>query len=98
MSDFFWHGPLRTIRYDASAEKSTENHEKKGRRQQDQVHGIEWRLARRPEDGDAIGGIGHHLLVVPGQALSETGDVWIVYSFDDEYVTIHAIHFPDAIQ
>ena len=98
MSDHSWYGPLRTIRYDVSAEKSTEIHDKKGRRQQDQVPGIEWRLARRPEQGDAIGGIGHYLLVIPGQALSETGDVWILYSIDNEFVTIHAIHFADAIQ
>lgn len=71
MSDYSRYRPLRTIRCDASVEKSTEIHEQKGRRQQDQVHEIEWRFARRSEDVDAIGGKGLYVLVSPGQVHSE---------------------------
>lgn len=84
----------RDIRYDAPAQDVVDSFTDPNDRFQDQLMGIEWLLCRTP-------GIGrpkqkdepeNNLLAVwKGNSSIGTFDVWVLYSYDDDCVTVHGI-------
>jgi hypothetical protein len=88
---FFW-VTHRTITYDPLAQavldKFTDPHD----RFHDQLMGIEWLLARTPNVGVSAQKDKPNenvLFVSKGDELANTKDVWILYSYDLESVTVH---------
>ena len=88
-----WSG-YREIHYEASAQQVVDGFTAPNDRFQEQLMGIEWLLCRTPNIGrpkskdvpnaNLIG-------VWKGSARSGTFDVWVLYSYDDDCVTIHGM-------
>ncbi|KQU87538.1 hypothetical protein ASD12_08480 [Mesorhizobium sp. Root102] len=81
---------------DKRAQDFVDEHSVPGNRFEDQWHGIEWLICRKPEKG-----LPRHpqepskflLLVVTGYDLAGTKEVWVLYSYDDSDVVVHAVTF-----
>ena len=94
----FW-DTHRTIAYEARAEAELARFTDPHDRFHDQVMGWEWLLARTPTVGkpaqkDEINKF--VLLALRGDEMASTHEVWILYSYDAESVTVHALRVTDG--
>ena len=65
---------------------------------EEQIRAAEWLLSRKPENGmpQAPSNSKKVLVhVVGGQPLAGTGDIWVLYSYDEENVYIHGLKIHD---
>ena len=88
-----WSG-YREIQYEALAQSVVNGFTNPHDRFQDQLLGIEWLLCRTPSIGrpKSKDSPQTHLIGVwKGSERSGTFDVWVLYSYDDDCVTIHGI-------
>lgn len=84
----------REIHYEALAQAVLEKFEDPHDRFHDQLMGIEWLLCRTPSIGrpkSKDSPEAELLAVWKGNVHIGTNDVWLLYSFDDESVTVHGI-------
>lgn len=89
----------RTVVLDARAQEFVDSNSSPGSRFDDQWRGIEWLLCRKPDLG-----LPRHknvptkflLLVVASNEIANTREVWVLYSYDDNNVIVHAIAFGPA--
>lgn len=84
----------RTIAYEKPAQDVLDGFTDPHDRFHDQIMGIEWLLARAPNVGvPAQKDDPTHflLLVTKGDTLAKTKDIWLLYSYNDESVTVHAV-------
>jgi hypothetical protein len=86
----------RTVVYDALASGFLTQNTQPGDRFEDQWRGIEWLLSRTPGIGlprdKQIPGR-FNVVVVAGNPAARTREVWVLYSYEDHEVTVHAIRF-----
>ena len=96
---FSGHRKLRTIILDDTASSFVEEQEKQHHRFEDQWNGIEWLLSRKPEQGtpmDKDYPCWCLLKVIPRKKLVDgLRGITLLYSFNNESVTIHSICFND---
>jgi hypothetical protein len=89
----------RTVVLDERAQSFIDANSDPGNRFDEQWRGIEWLVCRKPERGlprHAKEPTKFLLLVVAGNDLAGTKDVWALYSYDDASVFVHAVTFgPD---
>jgi hypothetical protein len=88
---FFW-VTHRTIAYEARAQQVIDEYTDPHDRFHDQLQGLEWLVARSPSIGLAAQKdlpTQHLLYVSKGDAFAKTSDIWLLYSYDDETVTVH---------
>ncbi|KAA3448861.1 hypothetical protein C7I87_19515 [Mesorhizobium sp. SARCC-RB16n] len=90
----------RTVVLDQRAQVFVDAHAVANGRFDEQWQGIEWLICRMPEKGlprHAHEPTKFLLFVVAGNDLAETKEVWVLYSYDDNDVTVHAVAFaPEA--
>lgn len=85
----------REVVYEPAARKILDQFTDPHDRFHDQLMGIEWLLARTPWIGvpatkeDRSKNV---LYVCQGDDLAGTSDVWLLYSYDDERVTVQGIN------
>ena len=89
----------RTIVYDKRAQEvldqSTDPHD----RLHEQIMGVDWLLARTPNIGvpaQKETPTEFLLLVLAGDPLAGTKEVWLLYSYDDETVTVHGLNVTEC--
>ena len=93
-----WNGDLRTIVYDDAAQSEIERFTDPHDRFHDQLMAIDWLLCRTPHIGrprykeDSNNFL---VYVVKKDTLANTSEVWILYSYDDNTVTIHGLKVVD---
>ena len=95
---FFW-VTHRTITYDKAAQLVLDQFKDPHDRFHDQLMGIEWLLARTPNIGVSAQKdepTRHVLYVSKGDDLAKTKDVWLLYSYDEEAVTVHGFKVADG--
>ncbi len=91
-----WGLTLRTVVLD---EKALEFHEQamdRNCRFDDQWAAVEWLLSKAPENGQFRDEDYPHrnlIYVVPADELAGTKELWVLYSYDSQQVTVHAIRF-----
>ena len=98
MNGFEWNGALRTIAYNAPAQSEVDRFVDPDDRFQDQLMAIEWLLCRTPHIGRSRykeNPDEYLVYVVKEDTLAETSEVWILYSFDDDTVTVHGLKVLD---
>lgn len=82
----------RTVVLDPEAEKFVVRAEAAHPRFEAQWRGVEWLLARSPEIGrprDPHEPMKYLVHVVPENSLATTHELWILYSYDIDEVTVH---------
>ena len=72
-----------------------------GARFEDQWRGVEWLLARTPEKGTPR--YPHEptkflIYVFPANQWAKTRELWVLYSYDDDRVTIHLVQFGAEVE
>lgn len=85
----------RTVVLDSRAEEFV-NREQKNLRFEDQWNGVEWILARTPDSGLPrlhSSPTNYLLYVFPENLLAETGKLEVLYSYDEDVVTVHAVRY-----
>lgn len=90
---------FRTVVYDGIAQTTLDRQIALGDRTNEQMDGLEWLLSRTPEIGTPRQRekLNEHLLFVSrGDTVARTHDVWLLYSYDDQQVTIHGLKFVKA--
>ncbi len=86
----------RDVALDQQAQDFVDGVSAEAKRFEDQWRGVEWLLARTPENGtprfpnDATK---YLIYVFPGNPWAETRDLWVLYSYDDDRVVIHLARF-----
>jgi hypothetical protein len=86
----------RTIIFDKRAESFLGANAVPGERFEEQWRGIEWLLSRKPDVGAPrykSEPTKFLIYVVASNGYANMREVWVLYSFDDSNVTIHAIEF-----
>lgn len=84
----------RAIAYDAAAQTVVDGFTDPHDRFHDQLMGIEWLISRTPGIGvpatkeDRTKNV---LAVFRGDELAKTTDVWFLYSYDDDTVSVHGV-------
>lgn len=89
----------RTVVRDGPAEAFLRQNAVPGERFDDQWRGIEWLICRTPEIGlprDKEQAGKFNLLVFAASDVAKTREVWVLYSYEDDEVTVHAIKFADG--
>ena len=87
-----WRPPLRTVILDPEAEAFVRR-EESSYRFRDQWEGIEWHLAHKPDRGlprfpdEPTKNL---IDIFPSNPLANLTGLWVLYSYDDETVTVHA--------
>lgn len=91
---------LRTVILDSFAQQFVDRTDANQYRFSDQWDGLVWLLSKTPEIGKPKSGSkpNEHLLlhVLPSE-MAGTKSLAVLYSFDDECVTIHAADFVDNL-
>lgn len=86
----------RTVILDPTAQAFVDSNAKPGNRFDDQWRGTEWLICRKPEIGlprDKQSPGKFVVLVVAKNDLAGTRELWVLYSYGDTEVTVHAIKF-----
>jgi hypothetical protein len=86
----------RTVVYDERAQGFIDANTVPGERFEDQWRGAEWLICRAPEKGlprDKQVPTKFVVLVIAGSAEAGTKELWLLYSFEDNEVTVHAVSF-----
>lgn len=97
MPNSFWQ-PYRTIVLDERARQFIDHHAFPGARFAEHWEGLTWLLCRTPEIGrprnrhDPTRFVIH---VSAGSNLADTREVWVLYSYTDEEITIHGVRLSD---
>ena len=88
-----WVGGLRTIIESAVAQEKADKYANTEKRFTELYAGLKWKLAHSCEKmqhmSRKIEGKDYHLSVVPGDNDAGTREVTVLYSYNDEEVTIH---------
>ena len=85
----------RTIFLEPPARKFVEE-VKDAQRFDEQWRGVDWILARKPESGlprYLKEPTKYLIYVFPANELARTKELWVLYSYDEDAVTIHAVRF-----
>ncbi len=91
----FW-SQYRTIVLDESARRFVDSELSRPRRFDDQWSGVEWRLARKPEIGVPRWSAKPNeylFYVFSANEVAATRELWVLYSYDQNEVHIHAACF-----
>lgn len=89
----------RDVALDSKAEEFVDQMEAKNPRFEDHWRGAEWLLARSPEIGlprDQHEPMKYLVHVIPGNPLAKTLELWILYSYNVDKVTVHCARFLDG--
>lgn len=89
----------RTVVLDPEAEDFVRGAEAAHPRFEAQWRGADWLLARSPEIGvprDSREPMKYLVHVVPENSLATTHELWILYSYDADEVTVHRARFLDG--
>lgn len=88
----------RTIVLEDAAEKAADAASSKYQRFDHVFFGLQWLLARKPEQGIElrVEGLGTRIYVAGSDPLAQTPVVWVRYSYDDNEVIIYDINVRDA--
>lgn len=84
----------RTVVLEQRAQIFIDSHSKPDSRFEEQWEGVEWLLSRKPDCGlprHAQEPNKYLLLVIAASALATTAELWVLYSYDDNNVTVHAL-------
>lgn len=89
----------RTVVLDERAQRFLDQNAAPGDRLDAQWQGLEWLICRKPEIG-----LPRHkhdpakylVVVVAQNDIAKTRELWVLYSYDDSVVTVHAVSFSDA--
>lgn len=88
----------RSVALDSAAEAFVDLHAVPGARFEDHWNGIVWLISRTPDVGlprDRHNPQQHVLLVSAGSDLAGTREVWLLYSYDDDKVIVHAVRYAE---
>ncbi len=89
----------RTIVYEKSAQEVLDQFTDPHDRFHDQIMGVEWLLSRTPNIGFPARKevpAEYLLLVLNGDSLANTKNIWLLYSYDDETVAVHGLNVTDV--
>ena len=90
-----WWVTNRTISYEPAAQVVLDSFSNPHDRFQDQLMGLEWLLSRTPQVGVPATSDEKErflLLVSKGDEAAGLGDIWILYSYDENVVTVHGFN------
>ena len=90
----------RTVVLDRRAQEFVDLESSRTPRFDDQWRGVEWRLARRPDTGIprlAMNQTDFLVYVFPANEFATTRELWVLYSYNQDRVTIHAARFGDVV-
>lgn len=86
----------RTVVLDKRAEAFVDKESLSASRFDDHWRGVEWLLARKPQSGiprKASDPKKYLVYVFPDNNLAGTKDLWVLYSYNEDQVVIHAVDF-----
>lgn len=84
----------RTVILDPPAQEFVDAQAVPGTRVDEQWRGAEWLLCRKPDIGlprHKQAPLDYLVRVVAGNEIAQTKDLWVLYSYNDDTVTIHAM-------
>ena len=81
----------RTVILENGAQVAVDSYKKSLNRFADSFDALEWLLARSPKNGEVLGG-GYYLYVQGADEIAETSEIWVLYKFNIDEVTIYQVY------